>query len=329
MAPSPPLIRRVLWAMVPLALLLLAIEVGARVVGQAALRSRAPLLEELPRSEKPRRASAPSDDAGLVVVCVGDSWTFGVGVEADQAYPAQLQGLLRAQHGSEVQVLNLGQPGANAMRSARILRTHLARHHADLVIWQAGMNGDPLEAIGPESTTDALARGMRGWLGWFASYRLLVQVVARARVRSDQLLHNMDYNKLPSAPHFEYREQLRTSLAANMARADTLAMIHGIPMLVLTYALPPELPSEPCYTQRATNSWIRSAARARDLPVVDMQRIYEDQTVDGPSLMLHGAARMRCGNLDLHPNAAGYGVYAKELAAWIEAHQDSLGSRPD
>ena len=47
------------------------------------------------------------------VACVGDSITHGVGLQANETYPAQLQRRLRADGRADAEVLNFGLNGAS------------------------------------------------------------------------------------------------------------------------------------------------------------------------------------------------------------------------
>ena len=65
------------------------------------------------------------------VLCVGDSFTFGIGASStDTSYPSQLQTLLNAQ-GSDAhwRVINFGKPGANSGEVLRFLPRWLRITH--------------------------------------------------------------------------------------------------------------------------------------------------------------------------------------------------------
>ena len=60
-----------------------------------------------------------------VVMCVGDSYTYGMGASSPAgAYPAQLQHLLRERTGLDWRVINKGWPGRN---SRRVLEDHIGK----------------------------------------------------------------------------------------------------------------------------------------------------------------------------------------------------------
>ncbi len=63
-----------------------------------------------------------SADGNVEVVCLGDSFTFGVGAESRAgAYPSQLAIRLRTRLGREVEVANMGWPGSDSMDVLRRL----------------------------------------------------------------------------------------------------------------------------------------------------------------------------------------------------------------
>ncbi|MDD2714616.1 MAG: tetratricopeptide repeat protein [Candidatus Wallbacteria bacterium] len=105
-----------------------------------------------------------------VVLCLGDSVTYGAGVERGQDYPSKLQGLL----GNDYLVLNLGIPGANSSDVLHKLRESLKTYRPQTVVIQAGpanaWNHNGLsESMGGES----LLVIFREILGSLKTYRLV------------------------------------------------------------------------------------------------------------------------------------------------------------
>jgi hypothetical protein len=78
---------------------------------------------------------------GRVVLCLGDSNTYGFAVSESAAWPAQLAGVLaeRATDGP-FRVVNLGLPGLNSRQVARQLEEELERKSADVVLVNVGVN---------------------------------------------------------------------------------------------------------------------------------------------------------------------------------------------
>jgi lysophospholipase L1-like esterase len=67
------------------------------------------------------------------IVVLGDSLAFGLGVEQDEPFPAQL-GALFARAGSAVEVLNLGVPGYDVLNEVGLLAEQGRRLEPDIVV---------------------------------------------------------------------------------------------------------------------------------------------------------------------------------------------------
>jgi lysophospholipase L1-like esterase len=81
------------------------------------------------------RTTPPAPDARRTVVAIGDSCTFGIGVDDAQAYPALLQQLMPG-----TRCINAGVPGYTAFQGRRVLEAHLAAWHPDAVTIAFGFN---------------------------------------------------------------------------------------------------------------------------------------------------------------------------------------------
>jgi lysophospholipase L1-like esterase len=113
------------------------------------------------------------------ILCLGDSHTYGLGVERSEAWPARLQELLDAAGGPRrFEVTNLGIPGSNSAQLLAALPANLARYAPDLLIVATGGN-DVVNQTGLDAAPEAgaLQRLHRGL--WDASrlYRLVVLTV--------------------------------------------------------------------------------------------------------------------------------------------------------
>ena len=72
------------------------------------------------------------------VVCLGDSITFGHGVEDDQAFPSVLQQLLRER--GKFEVLNVGTPGESSESAVVVLNRTVLRLQPHVVLLCVGVN---------------------------------------------------------------------------------------------------------------------------------------------------------------------------------------------
>ena len=107
------------------------------------------------------RAGSPADNAGVsvlqmqnppafqgTIVAVGDSLTAGLGVDEDQAFPAQLQKKL-LRRGYAYKVVNAGISGETSSGALARIRWVTASLKPDIVILETGAN-DGLRGIDPK-----------------------------------------------------------------------------------------------------------------------------------------------------------------------------------
>ncbi len=101
------------------------LELGLRIAGSAQL-------------QKASRQD-PDNDGGYRIVCLGDSFTFGVGADKDKSYPAQLQKMLDRAGGKKFKVLNRGVNSFNTTMILTGFRERLDKEPPpDMVILMAG-----------------------------------------------------------------------------------------------------------------------------------------------------------------------------------------------
>lgn len=83
------------------------------------------------------------NDAKLRILCVGDSYTYGLGVERQEAYPAQLEVLLKGKFGNNAaEVINAGRPGINTPILANCFQEMLDDYRPDIVLVMIGTNDE-------------------------------------------------------------------------------------------------------------------------------------------------------------------------------------------
>lgn len=78
----------------------------------------------------------PKQPGEKVIVCVGDSLTYGLSVQPQAAWPA----VIRASFPSTVTIYNFGVPGYDVEQVATLVRTRLAAYQPDLLVWGAYTN---------------------------------------------------------------------------------------------------------------------------------------------------------------------------------------------
>jgi lysophospholipase L1-like esterase len=88
-----------------------------------------------------REISREKPSSVFRIICLGDSWTFGVNVDQDQAYPQQLEALLRREYPDRrFEVVNLGVMGYSSFQGLELLKRYAIFLDPDLLISGFGMN---------------------------------------------------------------------------------------------------------------------------------------------------------------------------------------------
>ncbi|MBM3247604.1 hypothetical protein FJZ17_03655 [Candidatus Pacearchaeota archaeon] len=78
---------------------------------------------------------------GFNIVCIGDSFTYGIGAPKQYSYPNQLKNLLNTIYpNSHINVINLGISGYNSSQCIKYLKEKFDFYNPKIVIILAGMN---------------------------------------------------------------------------------------------------------------------------------------------------------------------------------------------
>jgi lysophospholipase L1-like esterase len=110
-----------------------------------------------------RVPGGPAADSGarpLRILALGDSCTFGLGVDDDETWPSQLQRLLAA--AESARVVNAGVPGYTAFQGRRLLEVRGGELAPDLVVATFGFND--IDVWGSQSDlATARSLALRRW----------------------------------------------------------------------------------------------------------------------------------------------------------------------
>lgn len=165
------------------------------------------------------RASGAPPAGTIKILCVGDSFTYGMGAPAGFGYPGHLQRLLDSRYGAGAySVINGGVPGQNSSELADSIDFLLAAHRPHLLLVLTGANnynlrGSNFFLFAPEELsraqkaalrTDALLSGLKTYKFFRLAAR---QLLAFARKRA--------YSPPPCSP------KAQKSLDAAMAENDS------------------------------------------------------------------------------------------------------------
>jgi lysophospholipase L1-like esterase len=123
--------KRILLILVGIFLAFLFLEAGLQIaslfVKKTVTESQEIIIDEYDKNKK-------------IILCVGDSYTHGVGASEGESYPDWLEAMLDKTYPDKYKVINLGVPGINTEEQLEILRSALQMVKVDIVITIGGMN---------------------------------------------------------------------------------------------------------------------------------------------------------------------------------------------
>ncbi len=94
-----------------------------------------------------RYLDARPNDVARYVVCLGDSWVFGLGLKTEDTWPARLEALLK-KHQPDTRVVNASLPDATSADVRQLLRPMINRYHAKAVVIMVGaQDAAPVELL--------------------------------------------------------------------------------------------------------------------------------------------------------------------------------------
>lgn len=288
--------------------------------------------------------AGPKQADRLRIVAVGDSFTFGYGVEEEQAWPRRLETLLAAGGGDGPEVVNLGVGGYGTWEEARLLEQERGRLAPDLALVAFYVGNDPLDnrrwyppvpvAVPggspiPTAMPDATER-LKRWLGGrLHLYNLLAtrgdELLVRTGLR--HLTYPFEIDVLRAPPP----ESVVAAWEATGAGFRLLTHLQDAGLAIRVVLIPMKHQVDDAFWQRLTAQYERIAgARAvRALDRTRPQRIVEDLLLDANldafDLLagLREAAQQSEEPLywarDQHWTAAGHEAAARLIAARLRS----------
>jgi len=219
------------------------------------------------------------------LLALGDSNTYGLYLEREQAYPALLAARWNRDLPGSLQVVNLGYPGNNSSVILRDLAANLREHRPQIVTIMVGVNDFwtiPVETAGDSSAGAGLGAALRSRSRVYKLGYMLWRSVA-GPLKDTTVVRTED----PSARRLD----------RNLDRIAEIVEQHEARLLVLTYPYG-EL-------QNHCNRRLRGFAERAGLALVDTTDAYAS----------------RCGSthceellfFDNHPSAAGHEMIARLL----------------
>jgi len=250
----------------------------------------------------------------LRVLCLGDSNTYGLWLERNEAYPQQLEALWNESiETPKLEVLNLGFPGTNSSRLVRDLPRLLETFEPDIVILMVGVNDFwtlPFPLDGKQET-----RPRKSFLQQHSLVYRLYYLIRRGRVADEvEILMDPAGSLEVGARHkarlgdqeFEMGflraaqglQGDQAALTENLHRLVEEARDSGTPLYLMTY------PARQSFYGPA-NSLIAAAARDTGTPLIDLAETFAPicPTDECPDTLFP----------DGHPKSAGYRIVAEAI----------------
>jgi lysophospholipase L1-like esterase len=262
------------------------------------------------------RGAEPRDVASARILALGDSQTFGLGVQNDETWPAQLDRDLAAA-GHPHPVLNLASPHLLIDDEIHYLEAVLPRYRPAVVVWMLPSFGYPANELGsaqsPHERSFARERRSRErWAGflsasalreardWSFLWRDRIARAARGEVLAAPPLVANDDDPVqgPGKQHFLERLPALQELVAKS----------GAKLLIVPH------PQIAVANGRITLSppWVARVARERGIAAVDLYAVYRDVPDPNPFFLMPW---------DTHPSARGH----ERIASAVRAELERLG----
>lgn len=276
--------------------------------------------------------AVPKPLGELRILCLGDSFTFALGVRFEDLYVQQLEALLNARPGaSRVQVINAGVAGYNTRQEQIFLLARGLALEPDLVsiafYWNDLIGNDaPLPDLDtpwlPSDDPRLYERGERrrrhalpGWLREPLRKSVLIYTFA---TRIDRL------RSMASPPDDETARVQRALLAGDDAflepywRATEKRLLEiaetlearAIPVVLIAFPMENQIRHD--YPELALAERLREIWRPTGMPMIDLEPALRAALEAGENPFLP---------YDLHPNAAGMRIAARLLHETIRTHE--------
>lgn len=231
----------------------------------------------------------------LRIAVLGDSYSFGFGVDADDVYANVLEELLNSECDEpRFEVLNFGVGGYSTRDEALVLRHKVLAYQPVALILGYVLNDPEMLPVSPLQSYFHPAE-------WWQHSHLL-------RLAAETQL-DLEIQRYGDGDRFEYLHAVgRPPWQGVLAAFDDIAQLcrqHGIPAVVAIFPWNEGAPWTE-YRYPTLHERIALAARERGLDVVDLLESFDDQP----------PKRLMVQPGDSHPSPAGHRAAASALLAW-------------
>lgn len=256
------------------------------------------------------------------ILALGDSNTYGLYLDAPDAWPAQLERQWNAANPQQpVEVLNLGYPATNSFRVRENLPALLDKLSPDIVLIMVGFNDfwTPIETVNTQQNKNVL-----DWVKNHSRLYKLYLIGMRSRIaqqdmafgyprggwfdtnNNEQRLVRVDGEVFRMAAGLGEPARHRNAMSDNLKAMIDVVRAHNAGVYLMTY------PSNWGFYPGA-NKWLKKVAEEQAVPLIDITPIFVALCVDGaascPDILFH----------DGHATAQGNALVAAEVNKQLES----------
>ncbi len=240
-------------------------------------------------------------------VCLGDSFTWGVGVLFDDTWPQRLERLLARERGERWEAVNLGEPGLNTVQEASKLAAEGLAYQPDVVVLAYVLNDS-------EDENAAEARRAAEWVEEREQSQRappsLLDRSALVRLVKGRLRATIENRRRVAGFRSMYAEDYPGWKAGRAALLATggLCREAGVPLVVAVFPLFGN-PLDDRYPFTELHAKVALVASEGGAKVVDLLPQYRD--LDWRTLVVDGPN-------DEHPNEVAYRIASQAIARAVD-----------
>jgi lysophospholipase L1-like esterase len=239
------------------------------------------------------------------VVCVGDSFTWGVSVLFDDAWPQRVERALSRERGEPWEAVNLGEPGLNAVQEASKLDSEGFAYGPDVVVVAYVLNdSEDEQAAEARRAADWVEEQRRGPSATLLDRSALFRLV-RTRLRA-----TLENRRRVEGFRSMYADDDPGWAAARGALKAMGGMCRerGVPLVIAVFPLFGN-PLDDAYPFPEIHAKVDAAAGEAGARVVDLLPAYRG--LDWRLLVVDGAD-------DEHPNEIAHRIAARAIARAVD-----------
>lgn len=289
---------------------LLLFEITVRVMESLPQTRRAndrptPAEMKLDTRETPRTLTAnqpPKLANDFRIIALGDSFTFGPEMHADDAYPARLERLLnQIDNNLQFTVLNFGVRGYSTVQELQLLKDSYRSVKPDLVLLQITLNDPelmPYRVTHPYLDNHGQVRLTNPIFSYLHSFKLVTERIINTQTRSNYLDYYADLFNNPAT--FErFKDAIH--------RIHILLSENGIKLATVVFPLFSH-PLDKAYPFIQHHKKIHTILQKEQIPYIDLLHRFRGMEPSRLQVL---------PGMDSHPNEIAHRIAADTITRWL------------